>query len=305
LEKEFQEELKNETSKSLKVKLVTIKNLVVERLALEHDFKLQAAKLQSKYEDIYKPNYDNRQKVVSGDLEPTFDENTKVWETKTVTSTGTEIKGIPDFWLRCIENNTSFGKLVNDKDKKVLKHLNNITIDNQLGFNFTLTFHFSPNEFFDHPTLTRTFTFDDKKSTIEKIVSTKINWKSEDLNPGIEKKKKKIKKGKETKVITKVSEVPSFFRFFKSYDIAELEKKDNKEKEKDKDDDEEGEEDEGMEILEDELDLGNQFRDEIIPYAIEYFLNVVGGEEDMDDDYEEEEEEEEPEDKKKGKKGKK
>jgi len=100
-----------------------------------------------------------------------------------------------------------------------------------------------PNEYFSHQVLSRTFTFDPKKSTIEKITSTNIEWKSDDVNPGLEKKKKKIKKGKETKTVIKVTEVPSFFSFFKSYDLKELQKKEgDKKDDKDKDDDDEGEE---------------------------------------------------------------
>jgi len=46
------------------------------------------------------------------------------------------------------------------------------------------------------------------------------------------------------------------------------------------------------------LEIANQIRDEIIPYAIEYYLNLVGGE-DFDDFEEDEEEEDEPEEVKK------
>ena len=105
-----------------------------------------------------------------------------------------------------------------------------------------MNFYFSPNEFFDHPVLSRTFNFDQAKSSVKKITATNIEWKSDDLNPSIEKKKKKIKKGKETKTITKVTDVPSFFNFFKSLDIKDLQSKkgDNKDK---KDDDNEDDED--------------------------------------------------------------
>jgi len=33
--------------------------MVVQRLALENEFKLQAANLQTKYEDLYKPIYES------------------------------------------------------------------------------------------------------------------------------------------------------------------------------------------------------------------------------------------------------
>lgn len=59
-ETQFTEELKETVkSVSLKAKLVAIKNMVVQRLALENEFKLQAANLQTKYEDLYKPIYES------------------------------------------------------------------------------------------------------------------------------------------------------------------------------------------------------------------------------------------------------
>lgn len=296
LETEFKDALKDVKSNSLKMKLVALKNLAMQRLSLENEFKLQSANLQTKYEAIYKPLYDKRSKVVNGEVDPAFNEDTKTWDEKEVTTDGTA-SVVENFWLKCIEHSKFFPKLINDKDRKVLKHLKNITIDGQQGFNFTVNFTFAANEFFDHPVLTKSFTMNEIKGSAEKIVSTSIEWKSEELNPGIEKKKKKIKKGKETKVITKVSEVPTFFGFFKSYDLKEMSKKENKE------DDEDMEEQDPEDILDEELETAEQFRDEIIPYAIEYYLDVVGGEDDdMDFEEEEEDEEEDPKHKKHKKK---
>jgi len=61
-----------------------------------------------------------------------------------------------------------------------------------------------------------------------------------------------------------------------------------------------------MEIIEEEYDLGLFIKEELIPYAIEYYLGIIkdDGEdgEDMDDFEDDEEEEEEPRHKQKGKK---
>ena len=114
----------------MKVKLTTIKNLVMQRLTFENEFKLAAANLQSKYEEIYKPLYESRTKTVNGETDAKFNENSKNWEV-TNNTTG---KGIEDFWLTCILNNSSFKTLVNDNDKKVLKKLVNVKVENQNGF---------------------------------------------------------------------------------------------------------------------------------------------------------------------------
>merc|ERR1712170_260169 len=131
----------------------------------------------------------------------------------------------------------------------VLNFLRNVTCDFKENGNFTLFFHFDKNDYFDHEVLTREFILDEKKLTISKIVSSKIEWKSEDVNPTIEKKKKKIKKKKE-----------------------EME-------------DDEDEEDE-MDIIEDEYDLGLSIKEEVIPYAIEYYLGVTKNEAEDEDDLE-------------------
>ena len=57
---------------------------------------------------------------------------------------------------------------------------------------FTVTFHFGKNEFFDHETLYKTYVYD--KSTFEPISAnaSTITWK-EGKNPGIKIKAKKKK----------------------------------------------------------------------------------------------------------------
>ena len=58
--------------------------------------------------------------------------------------------------------------------------------------------------------------------------------------------------------------------------------------------------------IEDQYDIGLQFREEIIPYAIEYYLGIVENEDNIEEEEEEEEEEEkEIEEKPKKKKGRK
>jgi hypothetical protein len=102
----------------------------------------------------------------------------------------------------------------------------------------------------------------------------------------------------EVKTVTKVEEVSSFFNFFKNYEYDETKEKAAK-KDQDKDDDEEEEEEDDQQIIDDEYDLGLFVKDDFIPYALEYFLDInPEGDEDFEDE-EIESIEEEP----KGKKG--
>jgi nucleosome assembly protein 1-like 1 len=171
----------------------------------------------------------------------------------------------------------------------VLKYLKELTVDFKDNGSFTLNFYFNTNEFFEHDVLTREFVLDTEKQSISKINSTKIEWKGDDNNPTIEKKKKKIKnkKSKDTKIVTKYEEVESFFNFFKDYDIANVDKKAKKDKEDDYDEEDEVPEDE---IIEEEYDLGLFIKEELIPYAIEYYLGVVKDDNECDEDYDEDDE---------------
>jgi nucleosome assembly protein 1-like 1 len=187
-----------------------------------------------------------------------------------------------------LKNSTQFGHVINKNDEKVLQHLKDLTVDFKESGCFNINFYFTPNTYFDHEVLTREFVLDTEKQSVSKINSTKIEWKGDDNNPTIEKKKKKIKNKKknETKTVTKYEEVESFFNFFKEYDIANVDKK----KEDDADEDEEDEVPED-EIIEEEYDLGLFIKEELIPYAIEYYLGVIKDEDDGcdEEDFEDDE----------------
>jgi nucleosome assembly protein 1-like 1 len=197
-EDKFQEKLKEIKTNSMKQKLVAIKNLIVKRLALEKQFKAEHFKIEAKYEALYKPFYDKRAKVIDGTSEVAVEEIQEQLQQVSIkdpNAPNAEV-GIPQFWLKCLQNTEQFGSLINEKDKEILKHLNDITVDFDETGSFKLHFHFSPQKYFDHTILTREFILDSQKLAISKISSTKIEWKSEDLNPTIEKKKKKIKNSK-------------------------------------------------------------------------------------------------------------
>ena len=188
--------------------------------------------------------------------------------------------------------------MVNDKDKEILKKLKLIKCTPEENGNFSLEFFFEPNDYFSNEVLKREFILDEDYD-IKEIKSDEINWKSDEVNPTIEIKQKKVKNKRTNKVktITKKEKVPSFFSSFKHFEKKEGENKEDK--------DEEDEDEEGDDLtIEDEYDLALQFKEEIIPYAIEYYLGIAGDEDDLGDE-DEEDEEEEDDDKHKYKGGKK
>ena len=82
---------------------------------------------------------------------------------------------------------------ISEKDEDILNHLKNITIKlSEESLDFTVTFHFEKNNFFDHETLFKNYVYD--KSSFEPISATAsvVTWK-EGKNPSIKMITKKIK----------------------------------------------------------------------------------------------------------------
>ena len=275
-------------------------------MALEKDFKKEHNKLEYKYEQLYKPFYERRQKIVEGEEKPDIEQireklaELKINEEEAKAEKENE-KGIPEFWYKCLENCQDI--MINEKDKNILKKLKLIKCTPEENGNFTLEFFFEPNEYFENEVLKREFILDEDYD-IKEIKSDEIKWKSDEVNPTIEIKQKKVKnkRTKQIKTVQKKEKIPSFFSSFKN-----LVKKDgDKAKDNEKDDDDDDEEGDEM-TIEEEYDQALQFKEEIIPYAIEYYLGIaddgeddLGGEEDEEDEEEEEEEKPKPKGSKKG-----
>jgi nucleosome assembly protein 1-like 1 len=278
--------LKDIPSHSLRRKLVAMKNIVVKRLQIEKEFKDLHNKLEAKYESLYKPIYEKRAKIIDG-TEVINNQDIQEGLTKLSLNDSSNPEdnkeiGIPEYWGKAITNTDQFGPIVNEKDKKILKHLTNITADIHENGDFALNFYFSQNEYFDATVLKREHFLKQEDNSIQKIVSTEITWKSEELNPTVEKKTKKVKnkKTKDVKTVTKTEEVPSFFSFFKSYDITGK-------KPEDRDDEDEEDEEDEFSIIEEEYEVALFIKEELLPYSIEYYLDLNAHE--MGDMEEEEE----------------
>jgi nucleosome assembly protein 1-like 1 len=109
------------------------------------------------------------------------------------------------------------------------------------------------------------------ENVIEKCEGTVINWK--DGKDVTKKKVKKKSKKKGAKAVTKTVEQESFFNFFKTIEMPDEKKLEGKA--------EEGEEDQKDpgELMDEDFDVGNEFKDQLIPLALEYYLEVIEEEE--------------------------
>ena len=160
--------------------------------------------------------------------------------------------------------------MIVEKDRAILAYLQDIQLElHEKGQGYTLKFIFEKNSYFEGTELTKTFTMS-KPNVIEKCVGTEIKW-TQGSDPTKEKKKKKVKKqGGGKKTVTKEVKVDSFFNFFETVELKEKDKKGGK----GEDSEEEGENDVG-EKMDEDFDLGNDFKDDLIPLALEYYLGVI------------------------------
>lgn len=258
-------EIKKLPTDSLKKKLLLIKKVEGERNEIEEKGYLKEYnELKMVYDLKYQEYHEQLAKIALGEDNGTISEE----DAKTYGITESEVKeaGIPEFWKKALMNSKFFE--INDKDEEVLNHLKNVTLklaDDSLDF--TVTFHFATNEFFEHATLYKSYVYD--KQTFEPISATSsvITW-NEGKNPSKKTKVKKIKKGKSIETKKTETNVPSFFDMF----VAE----------------------ESNANGESDIPAQAEFiRDELLLNSMEMFLDIQESEDyDMDDEDEEDEEDE-------------
>jgi len=189
-------------------------------------------------------------------------------------------KGVSDFWVKAMLNHP-VGDMITEKDRPILGYLSNIELNlHSEDEGYDLVFTFLPNSYFVGTEIKKTLNMKDK-GMLDSTTSTSISWK-DGCNPTVKKQKKK-KKGKKVTVEVKCE---SFFNFFN--DI--LPDQDDSAPQNEKDDEGDEEPEDGVQDkLADDMDLSDQFKDDLVPLALEYYLGVIeiddqeGGEGDDDD----------------------
>jgi len=276
IQEKLQETIFNEIKKlptdSLKKKLLLVNKVEGERNEIEEKGYLKEYnELKIQYDLKYQEYTEQLAKIFQGEDNGTISEE----DAKTYQITESEVKeaGIPEYWKKALINSKFFE--INDKDEEILNHLKNVTLklaDDSLDF--TVTFFFEKNDFFDHETLYKSYIYD--KQTFEPISANAsvITWK-EGKNPSKKIKVKKVKKGKSIETKKTETDVPSFFDIF----VAEESNANG------------------------ESDIPSQaefIRDELLLNSMEMFLDIQESDDySMDDEEEEEDDDEEDDDTKK------
>lgn len=263
-EKQFSKIIKKQNI-DLQYQILGIKQLLIKRLKLENEYKHKYQEIQYKYFSQFKDNYFKRNEIIKGNLE--LNPNEDLYKNRNINICNNEEKGIPLFWYKCIENSSQFKNFLNDRDKNILKNLSSILCEEESNGNFKIIFQFKEKDiipYFSNSELFINFILDEKL-TIKEIKSSEINWSNDNSNSTIIINKKKIKNVKTGEIILvdEKSNCQSFFSIFKNMKKGINYKSD----------------DELTQIY----DLGYHIKEDLIPNSIEYYLNMMNVDFDIED----------------------
>eukprot|EP00891_Asterochloris_glomerata_P006998 jgi/Astpho2/6998/e_gw1.00107.95.1_t len=258
---------------------------------IEENYQKEKAALEAKYRAMYEPLYDERRDIINGTKEAPEQPDLKDDEPGQAKQEAPPT-GVPGFWLGALRNDP-IADMITDKDAAILEHLTDVrTLQGTFPClqGFRLIFTFSENPYFSNRELVKTYYMvDEEDPVLEKPEGTQIQWK-EGKDPTIKVLKKKPK-GNKGRVAnkppqTKVEKVQSFFRFFDPPAVPgpadELEEEEMQELQT---------------ALEEDYEIGEHIKDNIVPRAVKWFTGEALAEDvvplqDEDDDEEDELDEE-------------
>ncbi|KAI9004243.1 hypothetical protein BC832DRAFT_79639 [Gaertneriomyces semiglobifer] len=262
----------------VKRRLNALQNLQDKQALIEAEFRKELLELEKKYHGKYQPLYEERTAIVKGDKEPSdeecerpaADEEEEPKEAaEEEKKDAAPVKGVPEFWLTAMKNNMRLDDRITDKDADALKFLTDIKVhylDNNPGFK--LEFYFDENPFFTDAVLTKSYflEFSPEASFGDNLMydhaeGSQIHWKEgQDLSVTVEIKKQRHKGTNKTRTVKKTVPAETFFRFFSPPKAPS--------------EDEEVDEDELEDLdamLEDDYEIGELFKEKIVPHAVDWF----------------------------------
>ncbi|KAJ1962873.1 histone chaperone [Dipsacomyces acuminosporus] len=312
--------------KKVRVRVDSLKYLQQQHKDIDAKFHLEILELEKKYNKLYAPLYERRSAIIHGQAEPTeeekaegakitAEENEGIDEDDLPASSIQEVtdekdgaaeedgeedgddeedaKGIPEFWLTALASHPQIGELITERDQEALKHLSDIRLvylEDKPGFK--LEFVFGENPYFANQVLAKTYFYEQSEVAGDlqfgSALGTEIEWKPEhDLSVTVETKKQRHKATNRTRVVKKTVPAETFFSFFTT--VQEPDEEDDSELA-----------DETRDRIELDYELAEEFKEKIIPHAIDWFTGKaleyegLGDEdyddEDMDDYYDDEDE---------------
>ncbi|KAG2219392.1 hypothetical protein INT45_010968 [Circinella minor] len=303
---------------SVKRRIHGLQHFQAKHAELEGKFQEEVLALEKKYLELYTPLYNKRAEIIVGGYEPTDEEvrlgekvdqdeedeeeeEEKGKEKEDLTTTKedevtNDMVGIPEFWLTALKNHPQISETITELDELVLKHLVNIRMSYMDKPGFKLHFDFAENEHFTDKTLTKTYYYQEHAYggdyVYDHAEGCDIHWnEGKDLTVKVETKKQRHKGTNKTRVVKRTVPAETFFAFFHPPSFPD----DNTELDE--------EEAEGLDAkLEVDYETGEEFKDKIIPHAIDYFTGKAleyedfPAEDEFEDEFYEDDEDDEDDD---------
>jgi len=314
---------------SVKYRVQALRKMQLEEIQARTELEEQRLLLEQQYHERLERSFKQRQRIVNGEYEPDTDELLKKVVDDPKYKPSKTVAGIPDFWFNVLVNaEMSSGWVDEEIDKPLLQKLKDIRIvfgHQSAGGDasaippagvsggditphtspydqFTIEFEFDKNDYINDTILTKTYFLETKpnptKNPFEyagaQITShkgTDIHWKNgKSLSYKLVTKKQRNPKTGATRTVKRKEKLDSFFNFFENFPVINPEK--------DSEEQQEAKEEE----IELDYELGEYFRDKIVPNAVLIFTNefqddeICSDDEDSDDESDEDEDPEESDD---------
>jgi len=287
-------------SKDVLRRVRALKKYQLESIGIESKFYQRVHELEKEFQPLFENVNTKRKAVILGEYEPGENEcdvpliygltakQLQQMEADAAESAPSGAVGIPNFWYQCLSNSSQVSEMIQDCDVPVLKCLKDLTVEihDQPAAGFTLLFHFGENAYFKNAVLSKYYRLEIGSSpsdnpfeydgpTIVKCQGTTIEWK-EGKNVTEKVVKKKQKKGPHAgRFVTKTVTSDSFFNFFNPAE-TEITGEDM--------------DPELAEIVQNDFELGQIIRDQIIPHAVLYFTGEAADDDDEEDEEEDDDE---------------
>jgi nucleosome assembly protein 1-like 1 len=226
--------------------------------------------LETKYQGLLKPLYEQRAAVISGTAAAGEGGGVLAAAADAAGAAaggeGGAGKGIPNFWLTAIQNHELICETISERDEGALAYLTDIrTAFHEDMDGYKLEFEFSVNPYFTNLVLSKSYDVPnfielDNNPQLAGTEGTEIDWKP-GMDLTVEMVTKKVKKkgqrkGRpQTKTVTREEECKSFFNFFSPPDLEE------------EDDEDEGDEDayeERAALIDLDFELGMIFSKQVV-----------------------------------------
>jgi nucleosome assembly protein 1-like 1 len=199
-----------------------LRNLQDQTKEIKEAYVKECILLEQKYQALYKPLYDKRVPLISGEEAPKLSEEDESNIPEDAPDGG-DAKGIPGFWLQALGQHPDISDYIAEEDLPLMQQITDISVTYSEDYSqFSVIFKFNENEFMEETELKKTYTVApnivEENATVTDFKGTEIHWKpGKNLTVTEVKKKQKAKGGKnkgQTRTIVSEEKKHSFFLYF-------------------------------------------------------------------------------------------